>query len=464
MLKITAVSVAVAIVLTGCTSTFDISPDYQQNLVIPSAWQYPQTLQPVDLNWLEQFSTSHLHQLVDIAIENNRVLKQQQLAVESAKQQLIVSGSALWPSLDMSLDSSRRKNASSGTTGNSHALDLTLRYELDVWGKLSAGERRDNLSLLAQQETLSQHTYDLVAKVVIAWFSVIESQGQLSLLQERVELAKQNLDIIENGYKQGLNNALDVYLTRNEQSNEKAKLASQSALSVQKKRELERLLGHYPAGLIEVEATLPVIDSALLLGLPSELIRRKPELRASWHQLLAQDAALAYAHKQRFPSLNLTAKYGTSSDDLADLLSSSSVGWSLLSGITAPLFNAGKLAANEEKARIELQVTELSYLEALHHAFEQVENGITNEQSLQRQYENTSAAATNAKLAEQLSFAQYQKGLVSYTTVLDAQKRSFEAQSGLISIKNQIIKNRVELHLALGGDFQSGQVKGTVNE
>ncbi|MCF2858243.1 TolC family protein [Pseudoalteromonas sp. SMS1] len=456
--------VAVTGVLVGCSVTSHIDESYQRQLSMPSTWQQTHTLGDVQPNWLAQLENQQVHDLIALALSNNFSISRKALEIETARQQLIISGSALWPTLDVSLDSARRKSANSSELSNSHSLNLQLNYELDLWGKLSAEERQANLSVMARQAEFLQEQYNLVAQVVISWFAVIEGQQQLALLRQRLALVEQNLDIIETGYKQGLNSALDVYLTRNEFSNESAKVAQQQALVSQRKRTLERLVGEYPSAQLGVQSELPLLNSSINVGIPSELVSRKPALLSSWYKLLQQDAALAFAHKSRFPSINLAASYGPSGTQFKDAFSMSAAGWSLLSGVSAPLFNAGKLAANEELARIQLKGQELSYLDSLQDAFAAVENGISSEQALRKRYQETLISEQNAKLAERLSFEQYQKGLVSYTTVLDAQKRSFEAQSSLISIKNELIKNRVELHLALGGDFKLSRPKENNHE
>ncbi|KZN31735.1 hypothetical protein N474_02390 [Pseudoalteromonas luteoviolacea CPMOR-2] len=455
---------AVTGVLVGCSATSQIGEDYQSQLSMPVTWQQTHTAGNVQSNWLAQLDNPQVHKLVSLALSNNLSITTKALEIETARQQLIISGSALWPTLEVSFDSTRRKSASTEEYSSSHELGLKVGYELDLWGKLADEDRQANLNVMASHAEFMQAQHNLVADVVISWFAVIEGQKQLELLHQRLELVEQNLDIIENGYKQGLNSALDVYLTRNEFSNEKAKVAQQSALVSERKRALERLVGEYPSAQLGVHAELPLLSSNINVGVPSELVSRKPALMSSWYKLLAQDAALAFAHKSRFPSINLTASYGSSSNDFKDAFSMSSAGWSLLSGVSAPIFNAGKLAANEELAKVQLRAQELSYLDSLQDAFTTVENGITAEQALRSRYQETLVSEKNARLAEQLSFEQYQKGLVSYTTVLDAQKRSFEAQSSLISIKNELIKNRVELHLALGGDFKSSQPKEDNNE
>ena len=282
---------------------------------------------------------------------------------------------------------------------------------------------------------------------------MIEAEKLLALYRSRVVNSQQNLAIIEAGYHSGLTAALDVYLTRNDLNNELTRVSEQETEKTKLIRQLERLIGEYPKGELLVNAHLPLLTTDIPVGLPSELISRKPELKASWYQLLSQDAGLAYAHKQRFPSIVLSGSVGDSNADIGDLLSGSSLAWSLLGSVSAPIFNAGRLKANEEKARIELKQGEQLYLDTLYSAFSDVENAITTEKNLKNSYYTMLAAQENAKIASTLSFEQYQSGLVTYTTVLDAQNRSFEAQSTLIKIKNQLIANRINLHLSLGGDF-----------
>ncbi|MFT4928657.1 MAG: multidrug efflux system outer membrane protein [Phenylobacterium sp.] len=449
---------AFSTVLVAC-STIDQQPAERdgsiQNIQLPDSaatrWQQGA---PIQQHWLGSFNDAHLQALVQQSVANNHQLKQQAYSVEMKKQQLISTGSVLWPSLDLAVNNSRRKTTNPDRYSTSSSANLTLAYEVDIWGKLSANERNANLNYLAEQASFSQAKQQLVADVVTAWYGVIEAQQLLALYQQRTTNSQQNLEIIESGYRQGLNSALDVYLTRNELNTERSRVAQQQDTLAQLVRRLERLVGDYPGAELAVNGTLPLLDSAIPVGLPAQLIRRKPALQASWYQLLASDAALAYSHKQRFPSLKLTASASDSGTDLTDLLSPSALAWSLIGNITAPLFDGGRRKANEEQARLAVKQGEQGYLNSLYDAFATVENALSKEQSLKQRYQAMIKAQENAIAAQSLSFEQYKNGLVSYTTVLDAQSRSYDAQSTVIQLKNQLIANRVTLHVALGGDFQ----------
>lgn len=419
----------------------------------PTNWQNKPAVMSVENNWLRQFNNVQLQTLVEDALSANHQLQVQAYQLDMSEQNIIISGSQLWPQLDLSMQSSRRKNKEPTSYSNSNTLSLDLRYEVDIWGKLSAADRQNQYNYLAEQALFEQAKQRLVVNVVTTWLSVVEANQLLTLFEKQAKNARDNLIIIEAGYDAGLNEALDVYLIRNELNNALTQLSAQQLQKVSRVRALERLLGKYPSGELIVDSSLPNISKNIPLGLPSELISRKPQLKSSWYQLLAKDAALAFAHKQRFPSVNLSSSINNTTGEISDLLSSSSLAWSLLGGISAPIFNAGRLEANETKARLALKQSEQLYLDTLYSAFNDVENAISTEQSLQERYQTILEAQNNAILAAQLSFEQYQTGLIIYTAVLDSQNRSFTAQANLIRIQNQLIVNRINLHFSLGGSF-----------
>jgi len=443
-----------SIFLLACSNTSQVDKNLTSP-TLPDNWQEKKQVLAVEDNWLSQLDNPQVQQLVTKALVTNHQFAIQAYALEIAEQQLIVSGSQLWPELDLSFRSGRNKDNQTDSYANSNSVNLNLSYEVDIWGKLSDADRMTNYNYLAQKATFEQYRQQLVVNVVTTWFRVIEADKLLKLYRNRVKNSQQNLDIIEAGYNSGLTPALDVYLTRNDLNNELTRVSEQATEKTRLIRQLERLIGEYPKGELLVDANLPLLTNDIPVGLPSELISRKPELKASWYQLLSQDAGLAYAHKQRFPSIVLSGSIGDSATDVSDLLSGSSLAWSLLGSVSAPIFNAGRLQANEEKVRLELKQGEQLYLDTLFEAFSDVENAITTEKNLKHSYYTMLAAQENAQIASTLSFEQYQSGLVSYTTVLDAQNRSFEAQTTLIKIKNQLIANRINLHLSLGGDFSA---------
>ncbi len=445
-----------SLVVAGCSTNSAIETQLG-SLPTPDNWSKQNVLtqnvsSKTNVDWLTQLVTPELQQSIDLALANNRDLKQQRLALEIAEQNVVVSGATLWPSLDLNLSATERYE---GESSSSSELSLGLKYEFDIWGKLSAAERQVNLTYAAQLAQFEQQKRDLISSVILTWYQVIQQHQQLNLSKGRLTSIEQNLAIIESGYDSGLNTALDVYLARNDVASERSNVANQQSAFKASIRELELLLGQYPSAALKTSASdIPQLQGNIAVGLPADIVARNPKLQYMWNSLLAKDAGVAYAHKQRFPSFSLTAKVGNSSSDVSDLLSVDT-GWSLIGDITTPLFNAGRLKANEEKARLETKQAEQAYLTSLFDTFESIENGLTQTDNLALSFKANLEAANNAELAQQVSFEQYLKGLVSYTTVLDAQNRAFSAQSTVIQLKYQMLDARLQLFIALGGDFSS---------
>ncbi|WP_111977977.1 efflux transporter outer membrane subunit [Algibacillus agarilyticus] len=438
--------------LAACNTTKNISSQAHSPSV-PAQWSISE-LPVTKKNWLQNITTPSLNKKIQTALQKNHQIQQQYLAVQMAEQDVLIAGAALWPSLDGDLSASRRGRESG--VDNSFGVDLKVSYEVDLWQKQSEAHRQANLQLMNKKSVLKSRQDKLVADVINAYYQTIKEQQLKHLYQLQVEYTHQQVDIIESGYSAGLNDALDVYLARNTLSNERAKLAAQNQTLTEQVRKLQRLQGVYPTGINEITDELPTDLPSPPIVMPLDVLKRKPEIQASWQQLLIKDAALAIAHKQRFPRLTLSASIGQSNEILSDVLSSSSLAWSLVSGLALPIFDAGRLAALEDKARLSLQQAEQQYLDTLYNALSQVENTLSKTQTLQNRYQQTLIAKQNAELAQALAFEKYQKGLIEYTTVLDAQQRAINANSSEIQLRYTMIENHIAVFVALGGDFVAG--------
>ncbi len=440
------------LVLSGCGTSLE-SLISRQAIEAPHGWQEVTKVTEVSDNWLASFKQIELSKLVDKALKNNLEIKQKAYAVKIREQQLNSAGSSFFPTLDLNFSQKRAGTTNSPVAVNTASLGLEAQYELDVWGKLSDAEKEATQNLLYAKATYEQARQQLAADVASAWFSVIEANHLLDLYKRRVLTAKNNEAIIEGGYDKGLNEALDVYLARNQLNKERSLVAEQEGSVKSAIRVLERYLGEYPEGREFVDGEIPVLDTPITLGLPQELIERKASLTASWSNLVSKNAALAYAHKQRLPSLTFTGTLSDSATLGTKLFNGDGLAWSLLGTLAAPIFDAGKLKAAEEVTRLELRQAEFQYLSDIYNAYQDVENAISTENSLNRQYESIRLAEDSAKTALDLSFEQYQRGLVGYTTVLESQSRYHDAQTSAIVIKAGLVTNRIRLHLAVGGDF-----------
>ena len=423
----------------------------QENKVKPAAENL------VADGWLRRFNDKALEQMVAHALQKNYQLAADRKTVELAKERLNVSAASDFPELSLSIDNARIKQVTdSGVSYQTNAdISLNLGYEVDLWGKLSDQQNQNRLDYAAAQANYQHNKLTLVANITKAWFDLTKAQQLLDLYQERSDNLQRNLLMIQSSYQLGLNDALDVYLTKNTVNQELARVAQQEQSIKVSSRVLELLIGDYPLAKKIAERNLPYIDEEINLGLPAQLLTRRSDIQAGWLELLALDAGLAVAHKQRFPSFNLNAGVSDNASELTHLLDGGALAWSLLGSISTPLFNAGRLESLEQQAKLTVEQKEQQYLQQVYQAFADVENNISERESLNQQYAYYLKAQENALAAEKLSFDQYLRGLVTYTTVLEAQRRSFDAQTTVIELTNQLLQNRVETYLALGGDYFS---------
>jgi NodT family efflux transporter outer membrane factor (OMF) lipoprotein len=454
--------IALAVIISACSTPSGLSEKKPLNIIeknTPEQWQANKSqsslASPVTDGWLKSFNDSALEKMVAYALENNYQLASARINVELAKARLNVSEATDFPALSLSLDNSRRKQVTNSTTSYQNSADISvdLSYELDLWGKLSDEQNQSRLNFAAAQADYQQSKQTLVANISKAWFDLTQAQQLLNLYQERADNLQRNLVMIQSSYQLGLNEALDVYLTKNTVNQELARVAEQQQTLQASSRTLELLLGDYPLAKKVSVQNLPIIDDEIKLGLPAQLLTRRADIQASWLALLALDAGLAVAHKQRFPSFNLNASVSDNATELTNLLNGGALAWSLLGSISTPLFNAGKLESLEQQAKLSVEQKEQQYLQQVYQAFADVENSISARDSLNQRYAYYLKAQENALAAEKLSFDQYLRGLVTYTTVLEAQRRSFDAQTTVIQLANLLLQNRIEIYRILGGDY-----------
>ena len=169
--------------------------------------------------------------------------------------------------------------------------------------------------------------------------------------------------------------------------------------------------------------------------------------------MLASDERVSQAKKNRLPQIRLTTSGGSSTDEFKKLLDSDTLIWSIAGGLTAPLFQGGRLKANQELAMANANQALYQYAQTVLNAFREVETALAATPLLDKQQQALKTAVNEAQESERLAAEQYRAGLVDIVTWLEAQRQLFTARSNLLQIQNQQLQNRIDLHLALGGDF-----------
>ena len=451
-----------ALFLSGCAGNGPLlldpvvpaPPQWQARSVVSAAQPEP---------WLQTFGDPLLVERVAEAMAVNQGLRVLQARAQAARARATVAGAGRFPELSAGLDGARsRSNQVVGgrvisAFSSRHSADLDLAWDVDIWGRRGHLARAARLEYEAAVWAEQAERLRLAANVAKSWFSATEAERQRQLVRKRLANLKKNLRIVEAGFRDGIYGALDVHLARADTASGKNRLAQAEGSRNDQKRALEVLMGRYPGATLQLASQLPAPLASVPVGLPSELLARRPDIMEARRRWSAADERAAEAGKNRFPSLRLTGSLGTASAVFRNLLRGDYLVWSLLGGLTAPIFDAGRRVAEWEQSQAGVTEASMTFGKVVLNAFLEVETALDNDTLLARREKTIALAARESVAAENLAFEQYRAGLANYVTVLEAQKRAFDSQSALIAIHNQRLQNRVDLFLALGGDF-SGKV------
>ncbi|MDQ8198581.1 efflux transporter outer membrane subunit [Pelagicoccus enzymogenes] len=413
-------------------------------------------------SWVNDFNDPRLQAILEEALEYNFDLRIAAARLEASLSNTRAGRSEVWPTLNLSGSGSesRRNPSASGTsqtaTNESYGLSARLNWEIDIWGKLRNGYRGDLADAEAAVADYQAARLSLMGRVAQAWYTAVEAHQQYELEKRILDALTQSSRIVEENFSSGIARALDVRLIR-------ANLASsQSSLEGRRRSRdaavtaLETLLGRYPKNELDVVSKFPDLSESIPVGLPSELLLRRPDVVSAERSLAAAEQRKFETSKARLPSLDLSLSRGTSVSDVGDILELVEQRvWNQSLSVGQTLFQGGRLKANYRRAKAQHEQAVASYADTVLTAFREVENALSFEESFTRDYEALKIAASESVEAEKLAWEEYSSGLTTITTVLDSIRRSITAQRSFIQVANRRIQSRIDLYLALGGGFEA---------
>lgn len=411
--------------------------------------------------WLDDFGSPALRRLVEEAAGANYSLAAARSRIFEARERARIVGADRLPAVDASLSTSRSQNLRgsefANTRANNFNFGLDLSWEIDLWGRLK-NLRDAELERVATESWLYEASrLSLAANVVKTALSIVEAQEQIEISRRTLGSLRTNLKILDSRMEAGdlaEQAALEISLSRADIARaERAILLSQRRLDGAR-RTLETLLGRYPAGTVASIGGLPRITRDLPKGIPSELLLRRPDLLAAETRVHAALKELSASRKALLPSLSISGSIGTAStDEFGDIFDIQKMVWAVGQNLARPLYQGGRLRANIRLDEAERDELVNDYAETALAAFREVETAIAAERYLKSEVAALSEAVEESRRAERLSLGEFEQGLVEIITLLESQRRAFEAESVLLAAKYELLANRVDLHLALGGDF-----------
>ena len=412
--------------------------------------------------WLHQFNDPGLNAVVEDALERNLDLQAAIARLDAARANAKISGSDQYPQFGAGLAGGRQEfilsestNPPTSITSDSYGFSLDMSWEIDVWGRLRDSASASIADYEAAAADLAGARLSLAGNTAKFWFRATTARQQLALANETVSSFESTVDLVRSRFESGISSSLELRLAL-------ANAAAARALKQQRAQELEQsvralevVVGTYPGNTLGTVDELPELNQSVPAGLPSELLNRRPDIAAAERRLAGADKRVASAKKSLLPSLRLTGSAGTASEDLSNIIDADYSVWSLVGGLTQPIFQGGRLRANVERSKADAERIYLDYSKTILTAFQEVENTLAGEKYLSIREKELYEAAVQSDGAQRLAEDEYAAGLTEIITVLESQRRALNAKEAYLSVRELRLRNRVDLHLALGGDFKS---------
>ena len=407
--------------------------------------------------WQNYYSDERLKGLIALGLQNNKDFKSARLAIERARAQFQITDIRDLPSIDGTAGYSRRRQGSpvgGSITGDNYNVNLGLaNYELDFWGKIASLKDQALQNFLSTTAAKDSTQISLISNIAQSYANLSYSLAQLKLAEATVESRERSLFIANARFKAGIDPKLPSLQASASLENAKlAVLRAQSSI-LRSRNALQFLVGApIPSNLLPAPAISNITTHEIFnAGLPSELLRYRPDVLQAEYNLKAAGANIEVARASYYPSISLATSIGVGSSSLDDLFKSGAVGWSFGPNISVPIFDAGRLDANYDVAKIEREQTLANYERSIQTAFREVSDVLATRATLGDQLQAQYRLQDNFDQTFEIADARYKAGISNYLDVLDAQRSLFSTQQGILDLELQKIVSQIELYQALGG-------------
>jgi NodT family efflux transporter outer membrane factor (OMF) lipoprotein len=455
------------VAVAGCT----VGPDYlPPEPLAPDAWknaaaaELNDPAEPLETWWLA-FNDPVLTGLIDQSVESNRTLLSAVSRIQESRALLGIAGGANKPDVALGADYTRTQMSSNGVfpapeggfdPDDIYSASVGLSWEIDVFGRLRRGVEAARANLDASVEDYRDVLVILLADVASTYLDVRTIQSRIGYAEANVEAQRETTQLTRDRFNAGLTSGRDVAQAESNLANSEAAIpALEGALEAALNR-LSTLVGETPGAvdsLLATEQGLPHPNEEVAMGMPADLLRRRPDVRRVERQLAAQTALIGVATADLYPTFSLSGFVGLESTSSGALVESDSATWALVPGLRWSLFSGGKIRnrIRAEEARTEQAL--LAYEQTVLVALEQVESTLV---ALRRERERRDLliTAVDATLRTvELVRTQYLSGLTDFQSFLDAQRSLFSQQDQLAVSEGQVVQNLIALNRALGGGW-----------
>jgi NodT family efflux transporter outer membrane factor (OMF) lipoprotein len=462
-----------------------ILTDYAKSQVA-GKWSAPHSNGAVMPGWVRSFGDSDLTRIVSDALVRNPDLKAAAARVEASRAAVRIAAASLYPQIGLKGLGERQGQELSGdlglgidpatlgslgvsNTGGSadtrsvdsssarwvYGTGIGAAWELDVWGRVrskKAAARSDSESLEAAYEYARQ---SLAAQVVRAYFTAIEASQQEANAQETLKLYEDYLKLTDVRKNQGFSSDFELAQVKSRTAAARDTVYAAQQARSQAIRAIEVITSHYPVGKMALRRSLPEKLGTVPAGLPMELLERRPDMIAAERRFAAAFHRTNEAKAARLPRFAVSAMGGLGSAQLDNVGVLDAVNWSLAAGVVQPIFFGGELKAAQDLRTAEQKAAAADYTSAALHAFEDVEDALSNEYHLRQREEALSDMVSSSGDAIGFGRKQLDQGQADMFTILRLVGENLAAKIELTKIRGSRLRERANLYLSLGGGFKN---------
>ncbi len=464
----------VGILLGACS----FAPKYERpDQDLPDEWRKVDLgSTPLDTDWWTRFKDPVLTAMIDHALVNNQDIAQSLARVDSAAAQVGTATSALFPNLSGS--GAGRAQGTSEKTPNTVPFDqsglsrsttqyqgeLNAAWELDLWGKYR--NQRTMLSDVLMNSVIGHEALrlEIAGQTAQAYFALLALDMQLETARRTLKSREESFGIYTSRYKEGDITELDWQRARAEVEIARAQVHTSTVAVDQAESALAVLLGRSPRDIINRAmprghdiGALPS-PPVLPAGLPSELLMRRPDIRASEYLIMAYNANIGVARAEFFPSISLTGMMGTIASSVGNLFTGPAGAWSYGVSGSLPIIDFGRNWYNLKDAEAQKRAAIATYRKTVQSAFQDIRNSLTAQREADSIVNSMQIQVDSLRRATDLARLQYDNGYTDYLTVLDAERQLFSAELSLATALRDRLDAIVSVCMALGGGWKDSGI------
>lgn len=448
-----------------------VGPNFQPpQTAVPADWagvteqnsdySIPTTSQPLELvEWWRGFEDDKLTSLIERGIQSNLDLRQAKARIRQARAARGLAGAAFWPAANASAD--YRHSRSPGAFGAEQDLfqaGADAAWELDIFGGVRRNVEAFDAEVTAAVEDRRDLLVSLAAEIGTNYVNLRSLQERIRIARRNLEAQHRSLEITRKRFEAGFASGLDVANAKAQASITEAGIPLLEAAASQAIHNLSVLIGREPSALsieLQVDAPVPPMPPEVPVGLPSELVRRRPDIRGAEARIHAATARIGVATADLFPRFSLNGSFGFSASDAGSLFNWDSRTWSFGPSVRWAIFDAGRICWNIEIQRAVEEQTLLAYEQTVLTALRDVESALVAHAREQEHHRSLEQAVAENRRAVDLAMELYTSGQTDFLNVLTAQGSLYAAEDALAQSDRDLAANLIFLYRSLGGGWES---------